>query len=219
MPLKDTDEEAQAKPNISICLAGQKVETVDKFTCLGSVFTWNNSLDAEISYRISRAAAAFAELRGVLWRDRRISLKTKVKVFKSAVLSILLYGGETWAITKTQLDRLEVFQNQCLRVLCRVSRVEHVKTKWLLDRCRLPSIAEQLRERRLSWLGHLGRMGDSRIPRCLLFGKVQGTRSVGAPPKSWASLVVKDLEVRNITKWYKVCQNRAEWRRLCKAVC
>jgi hypothetical protein len=218
-PLKGTVEEAKAKPNIVISLDGQSVETVDKFTCLGSVFTSDNSMDAEIAFRVSRAAAAFSELRAVLWSDRHISLDTKVKVFQSVVLSALLYGGETWAITLGQLNKLEVFQSNCLRVLCGVSRVEHISNKVLRDRCKLPEVAEQLRERRLSWLGHLGRMDDSRIPKCMLFGKAEGKRSRGGARATWAKLVLEDLSIRKIQKWYKQCQDRAEWYKLCKAVC
>ena len=76
-------------------LGGQQFQVVDKFTCMGSVFTSDNTLDAELSRRLSRAGAAFGQLRSVLWHDRRISLQTKMKVFRSVVLYALLYGRKS----------------------------------------------------------------------------------------------------------------------------
>ena len=37
----------------------------------------------------------------------------KTRLFKGNVLSILLYGSESWKMTKTINHKLEVFQNRC----------------------------------------------------------------------------------------------------------
>ena len=54
----------------------------------------------EIRARISKAAGAFAMLRQI-WNSPSIGLKTKVKIFRSNVQSVLLYGAECWKTTKT----------------------------------------------------------------------------------------------------------------------
>ena len=46
--------------------------------------------------------------------------KTKLRIFKTNVLSSLLYGAESWKITETVLKKLEVFQRRCLRSILRI---------------------------------------------------------------------------------------------------
>jgi hypothetical protein len=199
-------------PQPTIVLDGEQMEVVDKFPYLGSMFTHDNNLDTEISYRISRAAMAFASLRSTLWGDRRISLHTKVRIFNAVVMSTLLYGSESWAALDSHVHRLEVFQMQCLRVLCGISRRLHMPNEVIRSKCDQPLVAVKLREHRLRWLGHLGRMGDERVPKCVLFGKLLGKRPIGRPRVTWADTVVKDLQTRKIGRWYKLCQDRDVWR-------
>ena len=66
-----------------------------------------------------KASQAFASLRST-WRSNNISQKTKIRFFKSNVLSTLLYGAESWKMTKTISHKLEVFQNKCLRRILRI---------------------------------------------------------------------------------------------------
>jgi hypothetical protein len=200
----------------SVILDGEQVEVVQKFTCLGSVFTSDNTLDAEISHRMCRAGATFAALRKTVWHDRHISLTTKMKIFDSLVVSALLYGAESWVLTQAQNHKLEVFYNNCLRALCGVSMFDHVSVQSLLVRCRCRSVAVNLRELRLRWLGHVGRMDDDRIPKCMLFGATVGKRSVGRPKATWDDQLVLDLTEIGIQKWFKQCQVRTEWRDVCK---
>ena len=48
---------------------------------------------------------------GSIWKTRKISWKTEVRLFNSNVKTILLYGAETWKITKSLLHKLQVFIN------------------------------------------------------------------------------------------------------------
>src|SRR6056297_193185 len=47
---------------------------------------------------------------------------TKGKLYEALVLGILLYGGETWALTTTNRQKLNKFHNACVRYLCGVRR-------------------------------------------------------------------------------------------------
>ena len=50
-----------------------------------------------------------------IWKTTTINKKTKIRIFKSNVLSALLYAEESWKVTKGIRHMLEVFQNKCLR--------------------------------------------------------------------------------------------------------
>ena len=75
---------------------GQRLQMVDKFTYLGSTSSRVVHIDDEVNVRIAKTSAAFGWPRRSVWDRRGIRLDTKLKVYKAAVLSTLLYGCETW---------------------------------------------------------------------------------------------------------------------------
>ena len=111
------------------------------------------------------------------------------------VLSILLYGCESWALTAVQLERLEVFHRSCLRQILGLRRRDHVSNDELYRRCGkkvvlddteeiepLECIAMHIRRRALRWLGHLGRMSDARLAKQLLWAALpEGIGRTGRP--------------------------------------
>jgi hypothetical protein len=48
----------------------------------------------------------------------------KRKCFRAYVLPILLFGSETWALTKQQAERLEVAHSDCLRQILNMRRAD-----------------------------------------------------------------------------------------------
>lgn len=75
-----------------ICIDGSPLEVVDAYKYLGSWFSESCTLDKELSVRIGKAIAAAVRLRNI-WRSRSIGLATKIKIYKSLVLTILLHGA------------------------------------------------------------------------------------------------------------------------------
>ena len=95
-------------------LGEQDIEDVTEFTYLGAKVTTDGNTEAEIKTRINKARGAFAALKNI-WKTKMISKKTKIRIFKSNVLSVLLYAAESWKVTKGICHMLEIFQNKCLR--------------------------------------------------------------------------------------------------------
>ena len=67
--------------------------------------------------RIGAAAAAFSSLQRPLWKRRDISKGTKLKMYRALVLTVLLYAGETWPLTRLLENKLDVFDSRRLRRL------------------------------------------------------------------------------------------------------
>ena len=74
------------------------VEEVDSFTYLGAQVT-KDGATLDIKKRAALAYASFNRLIEI-WSARNMSRKTKATLFKTLVLSVLLYGCETWQMTK-----------------------------------------------------------------------------------------------------------------------
>ena len=75
------------------------VEEVDSFSYLGAQVTKDGGATLAIKKRTALAYASFNRLIKI-WRARNISRKTKATLFKTLVLSVLLYGCETWKMSK-----------------------------------------------------------------------------------------------------------------------
>ena len=76
-----------------ITINDQPLQDVDEFIYLGSKVTTDGDCAREINTRISKANQAFAMLKPI-WRTTSLSMHTKLRIFKSNVLSVLLYGSE-----------------------------------------------------------------------------------------------------------------------------
>ena len=64
----------------------------------------------DLKNRISKARSAFVRLKKT-WRSGNISRKTKLKLFKTLVVPVVLYGCETWKMNKRDNKVLDVYQN------------------------------------------------------------------------------------------------------------
>ena len=96
-------------PNISIM--GEAVESVDSFIYLGSEVNSSGYCSSDIRRRIGIAHSVMSQLDKV-WRQGRLSLATKLRIYKSCILSTLLYGSECWSLLKQDADRLQACHMQ-----------------------------------------------------------------------------------------------------------
>ena len=88
---------------------GGSIEMVEDFPYLGSNISSDGELKKEISCRIAKAARAFGSLRKSIFQDQNLSVSTKRAVYRAVVMSVLLYGAETWAIKAEHIRRLKSF--------------------------------------------------------------------------------------------------------------
>ena len=65
--------------------------------------------------RLKKAATIYQMWRRRVFRSKSFTKKTKVHVFRVIVMSVLLYGAETWAVTRQELKRWHAFQMKCLQ--------------------------------------------------------------------------------------------------------
>jgi hypothetical protein len=92
----------------------------------------------------------------------------KIRIYKTIILPVVLYGCEIWSLTLREEHRLRVFENRVLRRIFGPKRDE-VTGGWrklhneeLQDLYSSPSIIRMIRSRRMRWAGHVARMGEKR---------------------------------------------------------
>ena len=84
-----------------------------------------------------------------------LSKKLKIKIYRTIILPVVLYGCETWSLTLTDERRLRVFENRVLRRVFGPKRDE-VTGEWrklhneeLSDLYPLPNIVQVVKSRRM----------------------------------------------------------------------
>jgi len=97
------------------------LNAVDKFCYLGSILANNTNAESDITACLSKASSAFGRLSKCLWDDHGIKQDTKVAVYKAAILTVLLYGCETYVLYRRHISKLDQFHMRCLR------RIAHIK--------------------------------------------------------------------------------------------
>ena len=156
------------EPNITV--NGTRLDVVDTFVYLGSMLSRDGSLDAEIHQRIKKASTAFGKLEKRVWLDRGITLRTKLSVYESCVLTSLLYSSETWTTYRRHIKVLERFHQNCLRRILGINWESLTPDTVVLERAYTTSIEKRIIMNQMRWAGHLVRMEDSRLPKQLFYG-------------------------------------------------
>nr|XP_049699970.1 uncharacterized protein LOC126055306 [Helicoverpa armigera] len=200
----------------TISLDGSPLEVVENFCYLGSTVTNNLCLDAEINSRIGKASTMFGKLSARVWHNKYLTVKTKIIIYQTCILSILLYGAETWTSYAKQERRLNNFHMRCLRRILDISWKDRVTNEKVLSMACIPSITALLKQRRLRWLGHVQRMEPSRLPRQTLLGQISDAkRPVGRPLLRFKDSVKRDMVSFKIDPniWEKLSDDRDSWRK------
>ena len=157
----------------SIKVEGQQLKNVDSFVYLGSTLTNDCSLDKEINLRISKATGAFKKLQKRVWKPHSIKLNTKIEVYRTCVLSKLLYASSTWTCYRYQVRKLEQFHQRSLRSILSIKWQDKVTNIEVLEKAQITSIECMLMKNQLRWLGHCSRMDDTRLPKMMLYGELK----------------------------------------------
>ena len=182
---------------------GSIIERVDDFTYLGGLTNTAN----EINVKLGKAWGAINALTKV-WKSP-VKKETKINVFRQTAEWILLYGSDSWTMTKTLERFLDGKYTKMLRVVCNVPPTTRISNKDLYGN--IPPISTTIRKRRLALAGHVARREEPASQ--LLMWSPDSKRKTGRPSTTLKTVILEDtgltkIELNNIMK------DREAWRRI-----
>ena len=107
-------------------------------------------------------------------KSRDITLPTKVRLVKTIVLPLVMYGCESWTLKKTEHRRIDAFELWCWRRLLRVPWTARRSNQSILKETSPEySLQGLMLKLKLQYFGHLMQRTDS-LEKTLMLGKIEG---------------------------------------------
>ena len=111
-------------------------------------------------------------------KSRDVTLPKKVHLDKAMVFPEVMYGYESWAIKKAELQIIDAFELWCWRRLLRVPWTARRTNQSILKISPEYSLEGRILKLKLQYFGHLMQRADS-LEKTLMLGKIEGRRRRG----------------------------------------
>ena len=135
--------------------------------------------EEDIKRRVNLSRQVIQSLTNV-WKSRYISKQTKIRVYETLVLSVLLYNSETWVLKESDKRVLLAFEMMCLRRIEGISKRDRKRNLDIRKGLGMQTgVVNRIQQRRLRYFGHVARMNCDRYPQIAMPGRVQVTRGRG----------------------------------------
>jgi hypothetical protein len=143
---------------------------------MGTTLTNQNDIYDETKSRLNSGNACYYSVQNLL-SSRLISRNLKIKICKTVIFLVVLYGCKTWSVTLREEHTLRVFENRALIFRPKTEedgswRKQH--NDELHSLYSSPNIVRVIKSRKIRWVGHVARMEEGRGVYRVLFSIPDG---------------------------------------------
>ena len=153
-----------------------------------------------------------------VFKNKRLSLSTKLRIYNSCVLSVLLYGSEAWTLLSEDGRRLQAFHMQCQCRILGIRWFDRVTNKAVVQQTGSEDIRNIIDGRRHSLFGHVRLLPDN-TPAHIALHTAINVRRGHKPGIEWTrtrgrprSTRVHQLEVDQGTPAYELWETASDRR-------
>jgi hypothetical protein len=201
-----------------VTLKGLPIKRVDDFKYLGSMM---KSTQTDFDKRKGLAHGAWANLKK-LWNAEHIPLYIKLNVFEASVISILIYGCESWIISEQLESKINSFATNCYRHLLGIKRADHITNESIYKAVDKSPLIQTIRKRQLGWVGHSLRRPSADEPAKIFAiyeppPDLSKKTKQGRPKLTYRTQIAKLLtstpELLTNVEIEKMAMNEKEWKK------
>ena len=175
-------------------LSGKQLEQAKQFKYLGCNMPDTGRSTNEVKMRAAMAMSSLIKV-DKLWKSQKISFGVKLRLLRSIVIPVLLYGCESCTYSEEILKKFNAFECMCYRRLLGISWRDRRTNESVKEHVEgLAGVQKPLiqivQERKMKFFGHVTRHpSELRLANTIMHGRVPGDRGRGRPRRSW----VKDI--------------------------
>ena len=133
---------------------------VPRYEHLGTIFTAEGAIDAEVTHRVGRATHAYQQVRRPILNNRHLSAATRLRLLEGLVMPVLFHGSGNWPLLSHR--QLRKMQGVCMTWIRSILQNGYWTADLLADQrllmlWRIPSVTLRLAKMRLLYAFHLVR--------------------------------------------------------------
>ena len=127
-------------------------------------------------------------------RQLRLPATVKGKMYSFVVRPVMVYIVETVAVTKKQVEELEVTEIKMLKFAMGVTRKDKIRYEYIRSTVKVGWLGMKMREDRLRWYGHVMSRDQEYLGRKIMKMELPGKRKRGRPKRRFLDVVKEDME-------------------------
>ncbi|GBP19570.1 Putative uncharacterized transposon-derived protein F52C9.6 [Eumeta japonica] len=156
----------------SIKVGDSEIDYVDEYIYLGQLISPQDNINKEIKRRVANNWKRYWGLRNVM-KDKNLNIATKSKLFIICILPVLIYGSQTWAITKNITNRITICQRSMERSILGVKKRDRLRNINIRKKTKVQDASLKIKRLKWKWSGHMIR------------GKDKWSKIITMVPKRW----------------------------------
>ena len=169
-----------------------KVPRVKEFKYLGLTVQESASCEREVKKRMKAGWSGWRRVSGVIC-NKRLSARVKGKVYSLVVRPAMVYGLETVAVTKKQVEEMEVAEMKMLRFTMGVTRKDKIRNEYIRSTVKVERLGMKMKEVRLRWYVHVMRRDQEYVGRKMTEMELPEKRRRGRPKRRFLDVVKDDM--------------------------
>ena len=205
---------------------GSQLHPRSEVKYLGVTLSVDGDWSNEMKRRISSGWAGFNAYRSIL-KAKSFPMSMKRKIFNSVILPRLLYGCESWAVSKSSMNQLRVVQRKMERAMLNVHLQDRLSSTVIRGITRLKDVAEEAASLKFNFAYRLAHMSSERWSLVVSEWRPFNRKRVrGRPSVRWRDDLVEAVRSYNRTvrrgrvrppnvrgeEIFRVCRDKHIWR-------
>ena len=200
----------------NLSIGNASLQKTHEFKYLGTLITDDNVTRYEIQERIQNSWKCIYGLKQLL-KSNALRRGEKIKIYKTIIQPITMYGSETWTLTKYDEESLRRFERKVLRLIYGPVRNEEgggyrIRTnRELQELYQQADMVQLIKANRLGWAGHMLRAETNRTIGRVWKATPTTKRPLGRPRMRWRDNIQKDLRALGVEDLETSAQDRGRW--------